>query len=280
MKPYQEKMLREMQLRNYAELTKKTYLQTVERLCQHFYRDPEKISSAEIKDYILHLQNERKLASNSTSLYISIFGFLVNHVLLRTNDPLHLGRRKREQKLPEILTQNELKILFKCTNTLKEKAMLVTMYSTGFRVGEMIRLHIKDIDSKRMLVRVRKGKGRKDRYTLLTSGLLELLREYYCKYKPTSYLFYQGNNKEIANNRVYVFRAFRQALLKSGIKKGKGTHTLRHCFATHLLEAGVDLRTIQVLLGHASLSTTVRYLQVTDKKLENIHRVVDILRHS
>jgi len=279
MLPYQEKLSREMELRNFSDNTKKTYLRAIQRLCRHFGREPEFISSDEMKDFIIYLQNERKLSSASTDLYITVFGFSVNHVLTRSTDPFFMRRRRREKPLPQILNKEELKHLFSCTNTLKEKAMLMTMYSAGLRVTEMLNLEIQDIDSKRMLIRVRAGKGRKDRYTLLTSSLLKILREHYRQYRPISFLFYSRNRKNKPTSRVHAFRAFRQALLKSKIGKGKGTHTLRHCFATHLLEAGIDLRTIQLLLGHSSISSTVKYLQLTDKKLEHAHHAVDIFNH-
>lgn len=268
-----------MELRNFSPATKVLYINTANRIFGHFGRDPEQVSSDELKDYILQVQNEGRLASSTIYSYINLFRFLVNHCMKRTEDPFNVHRRKREHRVPEILTKNELRHLFSCTDSVKKRTMLMTMYSAGLRISECCSLEIKDIDSARGLIHVREGKGRKDRYTLLTDGLLRQLRIYYMKYRPTSYLFY-GLTKDKPVNQMVPSKAFRQALRKSGIKKGKGSHTLRHCFATHLLEAGVDLRTIQVLMGHTSITTTVKYLKVTDKKLENAHVAVDLLKYS
>ena len=278
MKPYEEKMIREMELRNFAPTSKQLYLTWAKKICAHFGREPEEITSEDFKTFILHLQNEGRLASSTIYGYINLIRFIVNHALKRRDDPFEIHRRKREHRVPEVLTKSELKRLFACTDTLKKKTMLMTMYSSGVRISELCRLEIKDIDSQRMVIHVRQGKGRKDRYTLLTDGLLQQLRLYYRKYQPTSYLFF-GITKDVPTNQVVPSKAFRFALRKSGIGKGKGSHTLRHCFATHLLEAGVDLRTIQVLLGHTSISTTAQYLKVTDKKLETAHVAVDLLKY-
>lgn len=278
MKPYEEKMLREMELRNFAPTSKQLYFNWAKKICAYFGREPDEITSDEFKDYILHLQKEGRLSSSTIYGYINIIRFLVNHALKRRDDPFEIHRRKREHRVPQVLTKSELKRLFACADTLKKKTMLMTMYSSGVRISELCRLEIKDIDSARMLIHVRQGKGRKDRYTLLTEGLLDQLRLYYRKYKPESYLFY-GVTKDKPTNQVVPSKAFRLALRKSGIGKGKGSHTLRHCFATHLLEAGVDLRTIQVLLGHTSISTTAQYLKVSDKKLETAHVAVDLLKY-
>jgi integrase/recombinase XerD len=278
LKPYEEKMQREMELRNFAPTSKQLYLTWAKKICGYFGREPEAITSDEFKDFILHLQNEGRLSSSTIYGYINIIRFLVNHALKRRDDPFEIYRRKREHRIPEVLTKSELRRLFACADTLKKKTMLMTMYSSGVRIGELCRLEIKDIDSQRMLNHVRQGKGRKDRYTLLTESLLDQLRLYYRKYKPTSYLFY-GVTKDKPTDPVVPSKAFRIALRRSGIGKGKGSHTLRHCFATHLLEAGVDLRTIQVLLGHTSISTTAQYLKVSDKKLETAHVAVDLLKY-
>ncbi len=268
-----------MELRNFTESTKKLYLCIARRLSKHFNRDPEKITSDEIKDYILHLQNNQKLASATVYGYINAYRFLINHSLKRTSDPFDMPRRKREHKLPEILSKEELQLLFACAGNMKKRTMLMTMYSAGLRVGDLVKLQVKDINSNRMMIHVKGGKGRKDRYTLLTPSLLKQLRFYYKKYRPTSYLFY-NRKKDNSYDAIVPYRAFREAQKSAGISKGRGTHTLRHCFATHLLEAGVDLRTIQVLMGHTTIDTTSKYLKVTDKKLESVRVAVDLLSES
>ena len=153
-------------------------------------------------------------------------------------------------------------------------------YSTGMRISEIANLEIRDIDSKRMLIHVRCGKRKKDRYTLLTPSLLEQLRLYFRKYRPTSYLFYSDESKDVPVTTFVPMKAFRLARRKAGLlHKGRGIHTFRHCFGTHLLEAGVDLRTIQLLMGHTSISTTAGYLRLTDKKLETAKIAVDLTKY-
>jgi site-specific recombinase XerD len=183
---------------------------------------------------------------------------------------------RSQKKLPEILSCEEIERLFKCASDLKRRVVLMTTYAAGLRVSEVVNLHLSDIDSKRMTLRVRQGKGNKDRYSILSSRLLTELRTYYREYKPPVWLFYgsyTGQQLSVGTAQTIYYAAKERA----GITKGGGIHTLRHCFATHLLEAGVDLRTIQSLMGHSSIMTTMNYMRVTSKKLAATRSPLDLL---
>jgi site-specific recombinase XerD len=254
-------------------------LRAARKLCEHYGRDPEEISSEQIKSFLLHLQETRKLSSGTIGCYLNSYSFLVNEALKRTSDPFRVPRRRRERPLPEIYTRDEVKRLIAAADNLRRRTLLMTAYSTGLRIGELAVLQVSDIDSKRMLIHVRCGKRKKDRYTLLTPSLLDQLRLYYRKYQPTSYLFYSDESKDAPVTTWVPMKAFRLARRKTGLHKGRGIHTLRHCFGTHLLEAGVDLRTIQLLMGHSSISTTAGYLRLTDKRLETAKIAVDLTKY-
>lgn len=277
MKDYQEKMIREMQIRNFAEGTQKIYLYIVERAVEYFGRHPEQVSSDELKDFVLKLQAEGKLSNSTLESYLSGLKFLVNVALKRRQDPLIVDGRKREHPLPVVLSRAELKRVFACSANLKHRTVFMTAYSTGIRISELVNLKIIDIDSKRMLIHVRRGKGQKDRYTILTPELLRQLRVYYLKYRPTSYLFY-GATREVPAGIEMAYRAWKRAYAKSGLEKKVCFHTLRHCFGTHMLEAGVDLRTIQVMMGHSSILTTTIYLRISNRAISEVGTKIDLLK--
>jgi site-specific recombinase XerD len=189
---------------------------------------------------------------------------------------LALPPRKSEKRLPEILSAEEVGSLLAAANNLKHRVLLQAAYSAGLRVSELVHLKITDIDSDRMMIRVDQGKGHKDRYTLLSPRLLQDLRDYWRKYRPSSWLF-PGQNPDRPLDRSSASKVFDAAKEKAGIHKVGGIHSLRHAFATHLLEAGVDARTIQILMGHRSILSTMRYLQVTRKKLGTTQSPLDLL---
>lgn len=183
---------------------------------------------------------------------------------------------RSQTKLPEIFSFEELERLFKCATSLKNRVLLMTTYGAGLRVSEVVNLKLSDIDSSRMTIKVSQGKGNKDRYTILSSRLLTELRTYYREHKPPVWLFYgsyTGQQMSVGTAQTLYYAAKERA----GIIKQGGIHTLRHCFATHLLEAGVDLRTIQSLMGHSSLITTMGYLRVTSKKLSATKSPLDLI---
>lgn len=276
---YEQKMLKQMQLKNFSPGSCRTYLNVAKRLCDHFGRQPELISSEEIEDYILELQNEGKLSPSTIHSYINALKFLVNKGLKRDEDPLLIENRKAPKPLPEVLSQNEVKKIILCADNLRRKVMLLLAYSSGLRASEIVRLRASDIDSKRMMIRVVESKNKKDRYTLLNPHCLSELRRYWIKYRPLSYLFPGKEGFHTHAGSFLALKAWRIAKRRSGINKGRGVHTLRHCFATHLLEAGVDLRTIQVMMGHSSIATTAIYLKVTQKHLDNTQLKVDLLKY-
>jgi integrase/recombinase XerD len=203
--------------------------------------------------------------------------FLVNVTLKRKQDLLIVDGRKREHPLPVVLSREELKRAFSCAENVKHRTVFMTAYATGVRISELVNLQIKDIDSQRMLIHVRMGKGQKDRYTILTPELLKQLRLYWLKYRPTSYLFY-GASLDVPAGIEMAYRAWKRAYAKSGLDKRVCFHTLRHCFGTHMLEAGVDLRTIQVMMGHSSLMTTAIYLKISGKAIASVATKVDLVK--
>jgi site-specific recombinase XerD len=277
MKEYQEKMIREMKIRNFAEGTQAGYLFIVNRVLTHFGREPQDITSDEVKQYILDYQAQRNLSNQTVVHYLSAMKFLINITLQRKHDPLEFEGRKREQKLPVVLSREELKRVFACSENIKHRTVFMTAYSTGVRISELCNLTISDIDSDRMVVRVQCGKGRKDRYTVLSPALLLQLRRYYLKYRPSSYLFY-GKTREVPCEISMPHHALRRTLSKACLGKRASFHTLRHCFATHMLEAGVDLRTIQVMMGHSSILTTAIYLKVSTKTIAGANEKTDLLK--
>jgi integrase/recombinase XerD len=221
-----------------------------------------------------YLQEEKKLSANTCNQRACGLKFLYQRVLGREEFDLKITSKK-PRRLPEVLSREEVSRLITTTGNLKHRVFLMTVYGGGLRVGEATRLRCKDIESQRMMIRVEQGKGRKDRYTLLGERLLEELRNYWNEYRPKLWLFPNETGKRPmpvdTGQRIYY-----NAKRKAGIRRGHGIHTLRHCFATHLLESGVDIRTIQELLGHRDLRTTMRYLQVS-KQLGDVRSPLDRL---
>lgn len=276
MTPLRQRMIREMQLQQFSPRTIDCYVDAVVGLANHYHRSPEQLDREAVRSYLHHLLVERKLASGTCNVRAAAITFLYRRVLGQTDFRLEM-RRKHSGKLPEVLSRDELVRLFRATRTIYHRVFLMTTYAAGLRLSEVCRLKPTHIHSERMLIRVEQGKGQKDRYTLLSPQLLHELRGYWQTYRPGEWLF--PNQKRTGPIlRGTAQKVFYAAKERAGLKRGLGIHTLRHCFATHLLEAGVDLRTIQLLLGHRSLKTTAIYLHVTEKKLEQLHSAFDLLR--
>lgn len=275
MTPLRQRMIRELQLQRKAPKTTDAYVAAVVGLANHYHRSPDQISLEEVRDYLLHLLTERKLATNTCNQKLAGIRFFYREVLRQEFD-LRVPM-KRSGRLPEPLGRQEVTRLLGAVTNRKHRTMLMTAYAAGLRVSELVQLRVDDIRSERMLILVRSGKGDKDRYTLLSPRLLTELRSYWRQYRPSPWLFPgpQGNAPLTTHSPQKVFQ---QAKAKAGIKHGHGIHSLRHSFATHLLEAGVDLRTIQRLLGHTALSTTARYLHVTQKHLSSVNSPLELLR--
>ena len=266
MSELREKMIKAMELRNFSPRTQTAYLAAVTNLAGHYKKSPEGITQAEVEDYLLYLKNERKLSCSTRNQVISGLKFLYNQTLKNPDMQLELPRKKTPVKLPEVLSVDEVNRLIIAHSNIKHRLILMTGYSAGLRVGEVVRLKLRHIISARMLILVENGKGAKDRYTLLSKNLLENLRNYWQSYRPTKWLF-PSPDPQRHISRSTAQKLFVSAKKKAGISKGRGFHTLRHSFATHLLESGVDISTIQKLLGHRQLSTTLVYLHVSKKTI-------------
>ena len=264
-----------MQLRDLSVNTQKSYLRAVSGLAVHYKMSPDKISKSMVEDYLLYLKNVKKQASNGVGTVVSGLKFFYKHVLSNEENAPNYAQRST-WKLPVVLTQEEVRRIINAPENLKHQLMLKTTYSAGLRASEVITLKPGDIESDRMLIKVENGKGNKDRYTLLSVRLLEELRHYYKTFRPKTYLFPSSYKKDGPLCYESLRSVYEKARKKAGVNKGPGLHTLRHAFATHLLEAGYDIRKIQVLMGHKSLSTTMIYLHVSRKTLSNIKSPLDL----
>jgi integrase/recombinase XerD len=271
-----DRMIRELQLRRYAATTQKAYLEAVVGLTKHFGIAPDQLSPHQVQDYLLHLMTERHLQWNTVNTIASGLTFFYTQTLHRPDIAVAMPMRRTARTLPEILSAVELEALFAASADQQHRALLMTTYAGGFRVSEVVRLRPADIDSQRMMIRIVRGKRARDRYTLLSPRLLQELRAYWRAYRPQTWLF-PGRRPDYPFNDDKARTVFHEAKAKAGIRKGGSIHVLRHCFATHLLEAGVDLRTIQILMGHSSITSTAWYLHVTRKTLDRTRSPLDLL---
>lgn len=251
-----------MNLRRFSPRTQQSYLAAVTALANYYQIPPDQLDFDKIKAYLLHLTVERALSWSTCNVVVSALRFFYLEVVGWEKVSLPLPPPKKPKKLPVLLSREELERLFACAGTPKNRVLLMTTYAAGLRVSEVVKLKPADIDSQRLMIRVEQAKGAKDRYTLLSPRLLEELRLYWKLYRPTTWLFPSTRDP---HRKLHIGRAqkiYYEAKRRAGITHGHGIHTLRHCFATHLLEAGLDVRTIQGLMGHTAISTTMRYLQV------------------
>ena len=256
-----QRMIEDMQVRNLAPHTQATYVLHISLFARHFHKSPELLGPEEIRDYQLYLTNQRKLAPSSIVVTTAALRFLYNVTLKRGwNLEANIPAPKQPKKLPVVLSRAEVLHFLGCIEDIKHQTILTTCYAAGLRISEAVRLKASSLDNQRMVIRVAQGKGRKDRYVMLSPKLLDTLRNYWRIVRPKEWLFPGYFARPITTHAVE--HACRQARLRAGISKPISPHSLRHAFAVHLLEAGTDLRTIQLLLGHRSLSTTARYLQI------------------
>lgn len=275
MTPLRQRMIDDMRIRNLSPHTIKAYVEKAAKFARHFGKSPEQIEPEEIRTYLLGLVNAK---SNRSSLVQNVCAlrFLYKITLQRHWQDQVLPFPKKERHLPVVLSREEVAVFLKTLGSLKPRTFCLTVYATGLRVTECCHLLPSDIDSKRMVVRVRQGKGKKDRYVPLSPKLLEALRRYWKAVRPKTWLF-EGAQVGHPITRSAVERWFSPACEKAGISKLVTPHTLRHSFATHLLEAGTDLRTIQILLGHRSLGTTAVYLHVAANAPQLTKSCADLL---
>ncbi len=260
------RMDNDMRVRGMAERTRETYLAAVARLARHYRRAPDQLSPAEVQAYLVHLLREEHLAWSTCSIAVHAFRFLYHTTLGRPAPTFTIPGPKQPKRLPVILSPEEVRRVLESTLNRKQRALLATTYGAGLRVSEVVRLRVGDIDAQRMSLRVEQGKGGKDRDTLLSPRLLEELRAYWREYRPARWLFPArgGQQPMDASTAQKLYYAAKE---RAGISKRGGIHALRHAFATHLLEAGTDLHTIQRLLGHGHLGSTMRYFHLARRTL-------------
>jgi integrase/recombinase XerD len=272
-----QRMTEDMQVRNLAENTQESYLQQVSLFARHFNKSPELLGPEQIRTYQVYLTNEKKLATGSILIAIAALRFLYKITLKRdwSLDEV-IPAPKKPQKLPVVLSPEEVLQFLDCVRKRKYRAILTTCYAAGLRISEAIGLTPPAIDSKRMVIRVEQGKGRKDRYTMLSPKLLEILRAWWRVEKPKDWLF-PGDFPGLHITRGAVESECKIAHRISKIPKPITPHSLRHAFAVHLLEQGTDVRTIQLLLGHRSLATTSQYLRIATSKVCSTSSPLDLL---
>lgn len=267
MTPLRQRMTEDMQVRNLSLKTQYSYLGEISRFARHFGKSPDLLGASEIRAYCLYLIHDKQLSGGSIKVALGAIRFLYKVTLRREwnlEDDIPAYRAPR--KLPIVLSQQEVRQFLDAVRNLKHRVILTTCYAAGLRVSEAVRLKPTAIDSQRMVIRVEQGKGRKDRYVMLSPRLLELLRDYWHQTHPKVWLF-PGAQPGLPTSHLTVEWACRAARERSGLAKPVTPHSLRHAFAVHLLEAGADLRTIQLLLGHSSLRTTALYLQIAANKV-------------
>jgi integrase/recombinase XerD len=275
MTPLRQRMIDDMRVRNYSPRTIKHYVSQVAAFAQYFKKSPEQLGPAHIRSFQVHLI-DRGLSWSSFNIAVSALRFFYRVTLKKDWMIEHLPFGKKPKRLPVILGREEVVRLLVAIPDLNHRIMLMTAYSAGLRVSEVARLRVEDIDRQRMLIRVREGKGRKDRYVPLSTTLVEVLSGYAKVGQPSDWLFPGERDGQYISPRT-VSRVCRRAVQAAGIRKPVSMHTLRHCFATHLLESGIDIRTIQKLLGHHRLETTTIYTHVTEAKIRSTPSPLDLL---
>ncbi len=276
MTPLRQRMIEDLKLRNYAPRTIEVYVERVASFAKYYGKSPERLGPDDIRAYLLFLIEEQRLSWSYYGQVICALRFLYRVTLAKGWVIEGVVSPKRETKLPVVLSTGEVTQFLQAITSLKHRAILMTAYAAGLRVSEVVGLRVGDIDSKRMVIHVRQGKGKKDRDVMLSPRLLEILRTYWKAARPDNWLF-PGQIPGQALTAMTVYRACVQAARDAGLSKHVTVHTLRHSFATHLLESGTSLRTIQVLLGHRSLRTTAIYTHVSVAALEATQSPLDRL---
>lgn len=263
-----KRMLEDLRVRNYSPKTQEIYIRHVARFARHFGRSPDQLTAEDIRTYLVHLVESERVSWSSFNQAACALRFFYLVTLGRGDLVPHIPFPRTPKKLPTVLSTEEVARLLRAVPNLKHRALLITIYATGLRISEALALKVTDIDSERMVITVRQGKGFKDRTVMLSPQLLEVLRRYARQFRPRDWLF-PGSRPDQPIHATVVQRACAQARLVAGLSKPATVHTLRHSFATHLLEAGTDLRLIQTLLGHRSLKTTAIYTHVSAQRLHD-----------
>jgi integrase/recombinase XerD len=271
-----QKMTEDLQIRNYSSHTIEAYIRCVANFAAHFGKSPDLLTPTHIRDYQLFLVQQRQVSWATLVQTVCALRFFYHQTLGHKWMIEFIPYPRRVKKLPLVLSQEEVLMLLKTPTNLKHQTILTTIYATGLRVSEAANLRVSDIDSGRQVIAVRQGKGQKDRFVILSPKLLELLRRYWRIYRPTPYLF-EGDIPGRPINRGGINSLCQRAASAAKLTKPVSPHSLRHAFATHLLEAGTDLRTIQLLLGHNSLRTTAVYLHISNLALRQTTSPLDLL---
>jgi len=271
-----EKMKMDLELKGYSPNTQKSYLKSIEKFAQYYSKSPEVLGADQIRGYLHYLATNSETGASTLDILYSALKFLYETTLEQDWSIKKFPRTKRPKRLPILLAPSEIKMLFNAATNPKHKAILMTLYGAGLRASEVAHLQVSDIDSKTMQIRVRQAKGKKDRYTLLSIENLKILRTYWLHCKPTLWLF-PGATPDIPLTGKAVGLLFAKAKRQANIKKSVSPHTLRHCFATHLLEAGTSIYHIQHLLGHSHPKTTSVYIHLTRKDILHVISPLDRL---
>ena len=276
MTPLRQRMLEDLQIRNYSPATVRCYVRSVADFAKHFKRSPDQLGSEEIRSWQLYLLRDKGVKISSYIQSVCGLRFFYTNTLHRKVEIERIPLPRYEKKLPVILSKEEVKALLEAPRNIGHRAMLATMYAGGLRVSEVSNLKVGDIDGTRKVIWIRDGKGNKDRQVMLSAQLREVLAAYFRWKRPTDWLF-PGGKPDRPISCSSVFQACRKAARKAGIAKPVHPHSLRHAFATHLLEDGVNLLVIRDLLGHRNLKTTERYLHVADTAVRSTRSPLELL---
>lgn len=269
-----QKFIDHMTVRRLSQKTKDAYTNAVIGLAMYYRKSPDELDDGQIQAYLLYLIKERKLAWSSCNVAFSALRCFYGEVLKWEHTRFSIPPRPRKKRLPMLLSIEDIERLFDATRNPKHRTLLMTVYGAGLRVSEVVNLKPCHIESSRMMIRVEQGKGMKDRYTLLPKRLLHELRSYYTTYLPEEYLFF-GKSKARPLPVGTAQKAYYHAKKRAGITQGRGIHTLRHCFATHLMDMGVDIHVIKHMMGHSAIKTTSEYLHTSRQKIANVISPLD-----
>ena len=264
-------------LKAYSPHTIRAYLRAVQQFVRHYMRSPEEMGETEVRNFLLYLVRDRQASPATQDMYVNALKFLYTITLKRPEAVKGISHPKRPKTLPVILSPEEVLRVFAAIRAVKYKAIIATAYAAGLRISEVCALQVSDIDSQRMRIHVRSGKGKKDRYVMLGESLLALLRQYYQAVRPKGAYLFPGQKPQQHISTTAVSLVLRKVIRETGLSKKVTMHTLRHCFATHLLEAGTDIRILQVLLGHSSIRTTLRYTHITDRLIQKLVSPLDMI---
>jgi len=273
-----DRMKGDLLLKAYSPHTQSAYRRCARHFASHYMRSPEEMGETEVRNFLLYLARDRQASPATQDMYVNALKFLYTITLKRSEVVKDIPHPKRPKTLPVILSPQEVLRIFAVIRSLKHKAIIATAYAAGLRISEVCGLRIADIDSQRRRIHIRSGKGKKDRDVMLGESLLALLRQYYQKGRPKGEYLFPGQKPQRHITPTAVRQVLRKVIRETGLSKKVTMHTLHHCFATHLLEAGTDIRILQVLLGHSSIRTTLRYTHITDRLVQKLVSPLDMIQ--